>query len=169
MMIDVMKVGVIMNHKRKFMFIVHLAIIFLVSISLYCTGGVSFAQSLQYDASKGEYKRKDSELVTIIGKVINISYELQHRPGGAYAQDSLFSKGRQGLLTGGGTIWTFVDNVKGQDLQWNKEYFGKFVKINGWVFHDAQYIEIDSFSMDGQEYEWSNKTNSFEPTTNNKE
>jgi len=119
--------------------------------------------------SKGEYQRKDSERVSIVGKIINIAYELQHRPSGANSQDSLFSKGRQGLLTSGGVMWTFIDNVKGQDLQWNKRYLGKFVKIDGWVFHDAQYIEIDTFSMDGQDYQWSNKTNSFQPVKNNEE
>jgi hypothetical protein len=122
-----------------------------------------YAQTVHYDITKGEYKRKDEERVYVVGKVINVAYELQHRPSGADSQETLFSKGRQGLMTSGGTLWTFVDNIKGQDLQWNKDYLGKFIKIYGWVFHDAQYIEVDEFSMDGVDYAWSDSTNSFSP------
>ena len=158
-----------MNLKRIYVCTSCVSIIVLIVIVFNCFTEISFAQTLRYDAAKGEYKRKDSERVTIVGKIVNIAYELQHRTQGAYAQDSLFSKGRHGLMTSGGTIWTFVDNVKGQDLQWNKKYLDTFIAINGWVFHDAQYIEVDSFTLGGQEYQWSNKTNAFEPIAVNKE
>ncbi|MFC1808635.1 hypothetical protein ACFL3D_00745 [Candidatus Omnitrophota bacterium] len=118
---------------------------------------------VKYDASKGEYRRRDEQKTYIVGKIVNIAYELQHRPGGADTQDALFSKGRQGLKTSGEVIWTFVDNIKGQEVQWNKNYLNKYVKIFGWVFHDAHYIEIDSFSLDQVDYVWNDITNTFEP------
>jgi len=130
---------------------------------VFCLNLTAYAQTIRYDITKGEYKRKNEERVYVVGKVVNIAYELQHRASGAVAQETLFSKGRQGLITSGGTLWTFVDNIKGQDLQWNKNYLGKFIKIYGWTFHDAHYIEVDEFSMDGIDYIWSNKTNSFAP------
>lgn len=133
-----------------------------ILLTFVCVSAV-YAQSVRYDVTKGQYKRTDDERVYIVGKVVNIAQELQQRPGGADSQDSLFSKGRQGLMTSGRTIWTFVDNIKGQDLQWNTGYLGKFIKIHGWVFHDAQYIEVDEFAMDGVDYRWSDKTNSFAP------
>lgn len=138
----------------------------LVIVTCFSVVPAVFAQSLSYDVVSGEYKRKPAEREYIVGKVINIAYELQHRPAGADSQDALFSKGRQGLMTSAGTIWTFVDNIKGQDLQWNKELLGKFVKVRGWVFHDAQYIEVDSYSIGDEDYVWSNKTNSFVPAQN---
>lgn len=142
--------------------LITLGIVFVITLIIDMP---SYAQMMSYDITKGEYQRKDSEAVYIIGKVINIAYELQHRPGGALTHESLFSKGRQGLMTSGGTIWTFVDNIKGQDLQWNTNYLDKFMKIRGWVFHDAQYIEVDSFSLNGVDYMWSNAENSFVPNT----
>ncbi|MBU1864010.1 MAG: hypothetical protein KKH94_10140 [Candidatus Omnitrophica bacterium] len=140
-----------------------LSSLFSVLFFVHCV----YAQSLQYDITKGEYKRKDSERVDIVGKIVDIAQVLQHRAGGADAQGSIFSKDRQGLVTSGGKIWTFVDNIKGQDLQWNKDYLGKFIKIQGWVFHDAQYIEVDSFSVGSSDYVWSNTTNSFQPLKDN--
>jgi hypothetical protein len=137
-------------------------VVFLFCIAVFSVSSLC-AQTIRYDITKGEYKRTDQERIYIVGKVINIAQELQQRPGGADSQDSLFSKGRQGLMTSGRSIWTFVDNIKGQDLQWNTRYLGKFIKIHGWVFHDAQYVEIDEFSMDGVDYRWSDKTNSFAP------
>ena len=139
-----------------------LSVLIFTGVIVLCAAQ-SHAQTVRYDITKGEYKRKKEERVYIVGKVINIAHALQHRPSGADAQESLFSKGRQGLITSGGTIWTFVDNIKGQDLQWNKDYLGKFVKIHGWVFHDAHYVEVDEFSIDGVDYVWSNNTNAFEP------
>ena len=133
---------------------------------LFLTCTLSFANAgslVKYDAEKGEYRRRDTERIFIVGKVVNIAYQLQHRPGGADAQDALFSKGRQGLMTSGGTIWTFVDNIKGQELQWNTAYLGKYVTISGWPFHDAHYIEVDSFSIGETSYAWNDKTNMFEP------
>jgi len=123
------------------------------------------AQSVKYDITKGEYKRRDDDRKYIVGKVVNIAHELQHRASGADTQDSLFSKGRQGLMTSGGVVWTFVDNVKGQDLQWNKNYLGQFIKVHGWLYYDAQYLEVDTFSLDGISYEWSSLTNEFKPAT----
>ena len=136
--------------------------VFLFVCVCFCSSNC-FSQNLSYDISKGEYKRKDSERIYIVGKVVNIAADLQHRAGGAYTQDALFSKGRQGLKTSGDYILTFVDNIKGQDLQWNKDYLGKFVKIFGWVFHDAQYVEVDSFSVGDKDYIWDSTKNAFSP------
>ena len=138
-------------------------------IATFCMAGmISFAQAeLNYDIRKGEYKRKDEQKKYIVGKIVNIAYELQHRPGGADSQDSLFSKGRQGLQTSDKSIWTFVDNIKGQDLQWNKKYLGKFVNVEGWIFYDAQYIEIDKFTIDGINYDFSTTESAFLPVKDN--
>lgn len=146
----------------KFYIFKIMAVFFLV---VYGVCSVGSAQSVRYDITKGEYKRKDEEKKYIVGKIVNIAEELQHRPSGADSQDSLFSKGRQGIMTSGGVLWTFVDNIKGQDLQWNKNYLNKFVKIHGWLYYDAQYVEVDQFSMDGVDYVWSSTTNVFQPVS----
>ena len=122
-------------------------------------------QANDYDASKGEYRRLPEERVFIVGRIVDIAQELQHRPGGADSQPALFSKGRQGLKTSGGTIWTFVDNIKGQSLQWDKQFLGKYVRIHGWAFHDAQYIEVESFTANEIDFKWNKKSSSFQPTS----
>ncbi len=136
--------------------------IFFIPLFIFLFFGVLSAE-LAYDPAKGEYKRKDDEKIIIVGKIVNIAYELQHRPGGADSQDPLFSKGRQGIMTSDKSIWTFVDNIKGQDLQWNKKYLGKFVKVEGWAFYDAQYFEVDKFNIDGIDYTWSETESAFLP------
>lgn len=141
------------------------ALIVVVLITITANAFAAF-DLVKYDASKGEYRRRDDQRTYIVGKIVNIAHELQHRPGGADAQDALFSKGRQGVKTSGDIIWTVVDNIKGQELQWNKNYFGKYVKVFGWTFPDAHYIEVDSFSVDNVDYVWNATTNTFEPSSN---
>jgi len=137
-------------------------VLFLFVYCLLFTASAS-AQQIHYDISKGEYPRTVDQQVYVVGEVVSIANELQHRPAGANAQDALFSKGRQGLKVSSEQIWTFVDNIKGQDLQWNKEYLGKIIRVHGWVFHDAQYVEVDSFSVEGVNYQWSGSESVFVP------
>lgn len=148
---------------RRILLFWGVAITFIVLISFVAD---AFSEPLvKFDASKGEYRRRDEERVYIVGKIINIAYELQHRPSGAETQDALYSKGRQGLKTSGGRIWTLVDNIKGQQLQWDKQFLNKYVKILGWVYHDAQYIEVDSFTVEGHEFVWNKNRSTFEVKT----
>lgn len=145
-----------MNTKRFFSVIGMSALLCVLTIEC---GAVDL---VKYDAGKGEYRRRDEQRTYIVGKIVNIAYELQHRSGGADSQDALFSKGRQGLMTSGGAIYTFVDNIKGQELQWKSEYVGAYVKVFGWIYHDAHYIEVDTFAVNQYEYVWNDKTNVFE-------
>jgi len=145
--------------KRKCFFIA-------VGLIIIAANVVGAFDLVKYDASKGEYRRRDDQRTYIVGKIVNIGYELQHRSGGADAQDALFSKGRQGVMTSGDIIWTFVDNIKGQELQWNKDFLGKYVKVFGWTFPDAHYLEVDSYSLDNVDYVWNDIANTFEPSTN---
>jgi hypothetical protein len=136
----------------------------IIMLSMIATNVNAAFDLVKYDASKGEYRRREDQRTYVVGKVVSVAYELQHRPGGADVQEALFSKGRQGLKTSGDALWTFVDNIKGQELQWNTDYLGKYVKVFGWVFHDAHYIEVDSFSIDQTDYVWNDTTNTFEPS-----
>jgi len=140
-----------------------LLLVFFFAISQTIVSDALSTSLVKYDASKGEYRRLDEDRDYIIGKIVNIAYELQHRAGGANAQDALYSKGRQGLKTTGGQIWTFIDNIKGQQLQWEKDFLGKYAKVVGWIFHDAQYIEVDSFSIEGKEFVWHAVSGIFKP------
>ena len=46
--------------------------VILLSIVVY-----GYAQIASYNTGEGEYKRKNSERVYIVGQVVNIAYELQ--------------------------------------------------------------------------------------------
>ena len=81
------------------------------------------------------------------GKIVCIGCWLQNQDGGADAQCTLHAKHAQGLLAEDGTLWTFVDNTKGHKIITNKKLLGKQVKIVGWKFPKAQYIEAFKYQL----------------------
>jgi hypothetical protein len=87
------------------------------------------------------------------GKIVCIGCWLQNQDGGADSQCTLHSKHAQGLLAEDGTLWTFVNNTKGHKIQTDKKLLGKQVKIVGWKFPKAQYIEISRYGLkDGDDW-----------------
>jgi len=72
---------------------------------------------------------------------------------GADAQCSLHSKHGVGLLAADGELWTFVDNVRGHAVIRDKELRGKKVKLIGWRFPKARYIEVSKFQLE-EDGEW---------------
>ncbi len=100
------------------------------------------------------------------GTIVCIGCWLQNQDGGADAQCTLHSRHAQGLLAEDGTLWTFVDNTKGHKVIKEKKLLGKQVKIFGWKFPKARYIEISKYSLkDGDDwvaYDYC-KTCGFEP------
>lgn len=80
--------------------------------------------------------------VEIEGKIVCIGCALQNQEKGADAQCSLYARHAQGLLLPDGTLWTFVDNTKGHLVITNESLRGMDVKVLGWRFPKAQYIEV---------------------------
>jgi len=81
------------------------------------------------------------------GQIVCIGCRLQNQDGGADAQCTLHSRHAQGLLAEDGTLWTFVDNTKGHKIITNRKLLGKQVKIVGWKFPKAQYIEVSRYHL----------------------
>ena len=46
-----------------------------------------------------------------------------------------------------GTLWTFVDNAKGHLVITNEKLRGKDVKVLGWRFPKAQYVEVSKYQV----------------------
>lgn len=90
-------------------------------------------------------KRELATRVEIPGTIVCVGCTLEKQDGGADAQCTLHSRHAQGLLMADGTLWTFVDNAKGHLVMGNEKLRGKEVKLFGWRFPKAQYLEISKY------------------------
>lgn len=111
-------------------------------IAVAAIGLVAFAQ----DAQKFR-KRENKDRQELAGKIVCIGCTLEKQDGGADAQCTLHAKHAQGLLLADGTLWTFVDNAKGHLVITNAKLRDKEVKVLGWKFPKAQYIELSKYQI----------------------
>ncbi len=105
-------------------------------------------------AAQDKFKPRDNkDRQEIAGKIVCIGCTLANQAGGADAQCTLHAKHAQGLLASDGTLWTFVDNAKGHTVMTNGKLKDKEVKILGWQFAKAQYIEVSKYQVkDGDKW-----------------
>jgi hypothetical protein len=101
-----------------------------------------FAALPQEKAKKRELKDR----IEIPGTIVCIGCTLE-KEAGADPQCTLHSKHAQGLLAADSTLWTFVDNAKGHLVMGNEKLRGKEVKILGWKYPKAQYVEISKYQV----------------------
>ena len=98
-------------------------------------------------------KRDNKDRVEVAGRIVCIGCTLENQEGGADAQCTLHAKHAQGLLASDGVLWTFVDNAKGHFVISNAKLKDKEVKILGWKFPKAQYIELSKYEVkDGDKW-----------------
>ena len=91
--------------------------------------------------------RDNKDRLEIAGKIVCIGCALANQEGGAEAQCTLHAKHAQGLLAADGTLWTFVDNARGHLVITNAKLKDKDVKVLGWKFAKAQYVEISKYQV----------------------
>jgi len=104
--------------------------------------------------SQDKFKKRDlKDRQEISGKIVCIGCTLEQQDGGADAQCTLHAKHAQGLQMGDGTLWTLVDNARGHHLITTDKLKGKEVKVLGWKFPKAQYVEVFKFQLkDGDKW-----------------
>jgi len=124
-------------------------------------------------AATQDFKQRDNkDRQEIAGKIVCIGCTLQKQEGGANSQCTLHAKHALGLLAADGTLWTFVDNAKGHLVIGNAKLKDKEVKIFGWKFAKAQYVEVSKYQVkDGDKwvpYDYC-KTCGFEANHDNKD
>ena len=112
-------------------------------IALVAVAAVSAGIALAGDAPVKLRDNKDR--VEIPGTMISVGATLEAL--GANAQDTLYTKGALGLQDADGLLWTFVDNEKTHGVIRDAKLKGKQVKIMGWKFPKAQYIEISRYQV----------------------
>ncbi len=96
-------------------------------------------------------RREDKDRVEIPATVACVACTLES--WGADAQATLYSKHAQGLLLPDGTLWSIVDNAKGHGLVTNEKLKDKEIKVLGWKFAKAQYVEVSKYSLkDGDKW-----------------
>lgn len=112
-------------------------------------------------------RRENKDRVEIPGTIACLGCTLES--WGADAQVTLHSKHAQGLLMPDGTLWTFVDNAKGHGVITNEKLKDKEVKVLGWKWPKAQYVEISKYSVKEGDawvaFDWC-KTCGWEPGDN---
>jgi hypothetical protein len=115
---------------------------------------LAIALSLVSMASMQEVKKRElKDRVEIAGTIVCIGCTLEKQAGGADAQCTLHAKHAQGLLLADGALWTFVDNAKGHLVITNDKMRGKEVKVFGWKYPKAQYIEVSKYQIkDGEKW-----------------
>lgn len=93
-----------------------------------------------------EAKKRDFKKVTVMsGTIVCLGCELEK--DGAEAQCTLHSKHAQGLKDADGKLWTIVNNVRGNGVITNEKLRGKEVKVHGWAFAKAQYVDVWQFEL----------------------
>jgi len=55
-----------------------------------------------------------------------------------------------GLITDTGEIYSFVSNELSNEIQTHSEYAHQDVELTGWVFHQANFIEIENYQIINQ-------------------
>jgi hypothetical protein len=99
-------------------------------------------------AAEEKFKKRAPEgRQEIPGRIVCIGCTLENQEGGADAQCTLHAKHAQGLLASDGTLWTFVDNARGHLVITNPKLRGKEVKVLGWKFPKAQYVEVSKYRL----------------------
>ncbi len=102
-----------------------------------------FAHAGGWDADKGTDK------ITLKGELICLGCSLK-KLSGANAQCGLFTHHDVGFKLADGTFWSFVNNAKGHDvIRAHKLVIGKKAIITGWIYPNANHIEVDSIKVDG--------------------
>ena len=117
--------------------------------------GLAGAAALAREEAGGGKKplRTLDRRVEIPGKVVCIGCTLQDQEGGADSQCTLHAKHAQGLLLDDGTLWTLVDNARGHAVITNERLRGREVKVFGWKFPKAQYVEVSRYRVrDGEKW-----------------
>lgn len=97
-------------------------------------------------AGEGDKRARDfKKLVVVQGTIVCLGCELEK--DGAEAQCTLHSKHAQGLKDSEGKLWTIVNNGRGNGVITNEKLRGKEVKVHGWAFAKAQYVDVWQYEL----------------------
>ena len=99
-----------------------------------------------------KFKKRDlKDRQEFAGKIVCIGCTLEQQDGGADSQCTLHARHAQGLQMADGTLWTIVDNARGHGVITNSKLKDKEIKILGWKFPKAQYVELWNVGIRGHE------------------
>ena len=85
----------------------------------------------------------DGIAVTVVGEVVCVGCYL--RENFAAKQDCDIYGHIMGILTDEGNLWTFTRNPESESLIKMEEVTGKMMKIEGKLYYNAHYIDIDKY------------------------
>ncbi len=93
--------------------------------------------------------KKGLDQITIEAELVCLGCSLK-KISGANAQCSLYSLHDVGVKLADGSLWSIVNNQAGHDtIRAHKLVIGKKAKITGWLYPNANHIEIDTIDIAG--------------------
>lgn len=113
----------------------------LVSVVLMQFSSASFAGG--WDNKKG------LDQINIEAELVCLGCSLK-KLSGANAQCGLYTQHDVGLKLADGSLWSIVNNAAGHDtIRAHKLAIGKTASITGWLYPNANHIEIDTIKIAG--------------------
>jgi len=113
----------------------------LTSVVLLQFSAISFAGG--WDNKKG------LDQITVEAELVCLGCSLK-KMSGANAQCGLYTLHDVGVKLADGSLWTIVNNETGHDtIRGHGLVIGKKTKITGWLYPNANHIEIDTIDIDG--------------------
>ncbi len=111
---------------------------------------LSAALSLPLFLNAGAFdSEKGLDKITLKGKVVCLGCSLK-KLSGANAQCGLYTQHDAGIKLADGSLWTIVNNAKGHDvIRAHSAVIGKNANLTGWLYPNANHIEIDTITVDG--------------------
>ena len=93
--------------------------------------------------------KKGLDEISLDGKIVCLGCSLK-KLGGANAQCGLYDAHDAGIKLKDGSLFSIVNNAKGHDIiRAHGAVIGKNAKIQGWIYPNAHYIEINSIIVEG--------------------
>jgi hypothetical protein len=112
-----------------------------MSVVLMQFSAISFAGG--WDNKKG------LDQITVEAELVCLGCSLK-KMSGANAQCGLYTLHDVGVKLGDGSLWSIVNNATGHDtIRAHELVIGKKAKITGWLYPNANHLEIDTIEIDG--------------------
>ncbi len=112
-------------------------------------GALVFAAYSGLSMAGGWDNEKGLDQVQLQAELVCLGCSLK-KLSGANAQCGLYTLHDVGVRLGDGSLWTIVNNTAGHDtIRAHELVIGKSAQITGWLYPNANHIEIDSISIEG--------------------
>ena len=134
-----------------------IAITTLLAFAL--AGTIALAQTEKKE-TPAKAEQKAAPHVTLQGKLVCLGCDLKTAQGARAACSAYGHK--HALKTRDGKYINFLANQYSEDLISGEKYHNKDVELHGIMFADANMLDVESFTVDGQKKGWCGHCNAMD-------